>query len=73
MNVGDWVSWTQARVTRNTMTISSLEGKIVRIEGEKAVVRRNRKLATISLARLRLASERSELTEMILGKKPEGG
>ena len=73
MNVGDWVSWTQARETRNTMTISSLEGKIVRIEGDVAVVRRNRRMTTISLAKLRLASDRSELTEMILGKKPEGG
>ena len=73
MNVGDWVSWTQARVTRNTMTISSLEGKIVRIEGDVAVVRRNRRLTTIKLSRLRLASERSELTELVMGKKPEGG
>jgi hypothetical protein len=73
MKEGDYVTWTQMKLSGSSMNIRSLEGQIVRIEGDKAVVRRNRKLTTISLAHLRLASDRSELTEMILGKKPEGG
>ncbi len=70
MKVGDAVTWTRRRRAGNTITLTSMEGKIVSIDGDVATVKPNRgKAVAVRLSGLRPASETPQLTEMVVGKR----
>lgn len=71
MNVGDEVQWTHVRDRGSTIQFYAMEGKILEIKGQKAVVKRkgSGRKYEVSLKRLRPIDQINELTEIVMGKK----
>jgi hypothetical protein len=69
MKIGDRVSWTRVRYHGLSINMTSVEGVIEAIHEDTAIVKRGNRRHEIRLSKLRLASDRNELTEMVLGKK----
>lgn len=67
--VGDAVTWTHTTSSKGGFNFSTRNGKIEEIGGFSASVKmRNGRRAWVLLSRLRKDGERTELTEMFMGK-----
>jgi hypothetical protein len=69
--IGDMVQWTHRRDRGRTIQYFAMEGKILEINGNLAVIKRtgSGRKYTVALTRLRSIDEVNELTEWVLGKK----
>jgi hypothetical protein len=75
MNVGDSVQWTHVRHMGTTIKFFAMEGKILEIKGNLAVIKRagSGRKYEVPLKRLRTMDQRNELTEWVMGDEPPKG
>ena len=71
--VGDDVTWTRRKRSGRTLTFTAMEAKVIELsEVNPEIVMckyRNGKKVRIHTSRLRHASQRNELTDMVLDKE----
>jgi plastocyanin len=67
INVGDTVSWTKTSSSGRTFSMVSKNGTVTALDGLIATVKTSKhaKPVQVHLSRLRLAGQKSELTEFV--------